>query len=301
MTLLQIIQAVANELGLTPVTFVIGNTDQMVRQYLALANQVGTELATGYEWQKMNKVHTFTVQTSTQNGVITDGSKLVTGLSSTAGMAADTWQVTGDGIPQDTYLSLILSANAVVMSQFATQSGTVSLTFTQTIYDMPEDFDFQVNRTHWDRTNHWELVGPKSAQEWQWLKSGIIATGPRIRYRLLGGKFQIWPLGISDSQIAYEYIGTSWVYSGGETQPDKALFSTDDDTCVFRDRLMINGIKLRFFQVKGFESSAFQAQYDSELGKAQSQDAGAPTLSMSPQRSPYLISPWQIQDGNFPG
>lgn len=131
--------------------------------------------------------------------------------------------------------------------------------------------------------------------------SGIVASGPRIRYRILRNKFQIWPLVVSESLIAYEYISTSWVYVASATEPSKSKFTVDTDTCVFRDRLMIAAIKLRLFEAKGFDATAFQREYDSELGKAQAQDAGSPTLSLAPRYSNTLISPANIADGNWPG
>lgn len=301
MTLLQIIQAVANELGLTSVTSVVGNQDKLVVQYLALANALGQRIATDYEWQKMNKIHTFTVQTTTQDGNITDGSAVISGLSDTSNIVASTWQVTGAGIQQASYVNSIDSATQVTLNLDATETLTAtSLTFTQTAYDLPTDYDFQVNRTQWDRLNHWELVGPKSAQEWEWMLSGIVAAGPRIRYRILNNKFQIWPLVVSASLLAFEYISTSWVYAQGGTEPSKSTFTLDTDSCVFRDRLMIAGIKKMLFEIKGFDSTAFQREYDRELEKAQAQDAGSPTLSLAPRYDNILISPANIQDGYFP-
>ena len=301
MNLLQLIQATTNELGLTPVTYVVGNPDRLVTQYLALANQIGQRIATDYEWEKMDKTHTFTVQTTTQNGNVVDGSAVITGLTDTTGIAADTWQLTGAGIQQASYVQSVDSATQVTMNLPATQTESdTPITITQTAYDLPTDWNYDVNRTAWDRLNHWELVGPKSAQEWQWMLSGIVAAGPRIRYRILDDKFQIWPLVVSNSLIAYEYISTSWVKALGDTSPSKSAFTVDTDTSVFRDRLLIAGIKKTLFEIKGFDSTAFQREYDRELEKAQSQDAGSPTLSLAPRYDNILISPANIQDGYFP-
>jgi len=301
MTLLQIIQAVVGEVGLTPVTYVIGNTDQAVVQYLALANQVGNQLITEGEWQKSNKTHTFTVQTDSQNGTITSGSAVITGLTDTSSIVADTWQVTGSGIPTDTYVASVDSATQITMNQAATESGTYELTFTQTAYAFPADWNYQINRTHWDRSNQWEMVGPKSAQEWEWMKSGIVATGPRIRYRLLNNKFQIWPIATTASLLAYEYMSTSWIYdTAADSEPSVSLFDADDNTTIFRDRLMIAGIKLRLFEVKGFDATAFQREYSNELDKALAMDQGAPTLTLAPVYTNFLLSAGNVQDGNFP-
>ncbi|MGI9338550.1 MAG: hypothetical protein ACR2P4_08590 [Gammaproteobacteria bacterium] len=65
MTLLTIIQDVADELTLQRPTSVIGNTDQTVTQLLALLNREGQNLAKlvntyGGTWTILEKVHTFT-------------------------------------------------------------------------------------------------------------------------------------------------------------------------------------------------------------------------------------------------
>jgi hypothetical protein len=48
------------------------------------------------------------------------------------------------------------------------------------------DFRHFVNGTAWDRTQRWQLLGPVSPQEDQWMRSGVTATGPRRRFRQVG-------------------------------------------------------------------------------------------------------------------
>ena len=93
-------------------------------------------------------------------------------------------------------------------------------------YDMPSDWSYFIDQTQWDRTNHWPLLGPKTAQEWQWLKGGLLSSGPRLRYRVVAAKFEIWPVPspsntpIGDSVItgvfapgtlAMEYVADTWL------------------------------------------------------------------------------------------
>ncbi len=301
MNLLTITQAACNELGLTAPTQVIGATDQQTIQFLALFNGLGNSLVSDYEWQKITKTHTFTLQTLTLTGTVTSGSPIITGISSTTGIVANTWQVTGSGIAENTTVQSVDSGTQVTMDADATDSGTFSLTFTQTIYDLPTDYNFQINRTHWDRTNHWELIGPESPQAWEYLKGGIIASGPRVRYRILGNKFQIWPLAVSESTLAYEYVSTSWIYAAAGTTPTKSAFTVDTDTTIFRDRLMIEGLKLKFWEIKGFDTTKLEKAYFKELEKAQGQDKGAPTLSLAPRFASVFIGPNNVPDGTVYG
>ena len=299
-TLLQLIQRACQETGLNQPNAIVSSNNKQTQQFLGLANMLGQQMVADFEWEKLVKVQQFQVQTETQDGATTNGSAVITGLTDTSNLSTN-WSVTGTNIFTPSTIVSVDSPTQVTISYPATGSGTGSLTFTQLVYDLPTDWDRQINRTHWDRTNHWEMVGPKSAQEWQWLQGGIVATGPRIRYRIFGGKFNIWPIEVSASQLAYEYLSSSWVYAVGQDTPTKQYFTADDDTCIFKDRLMIAGLKLLFWQAKGLDTTAFQRDYDRELSTSMAQDHGAPTLSLAPVMDTVLISPMNIPDGNVYG
>jgi hypothetical protein len=68
---------------------------------------------------------------------------------------------------------------------------------------------------------------------------------------------------------------------------------------MFDPWLMIRYTKLKWLQLKGFDTSAatadFQRMYDALRGK----DVGAQVLSLVPQRTPFFIGPWSIPDGNW--
>ena len=190
----------------------------------------------------------------------------------------------------------------------ATVSGTaVPIVIARDTYDVPADFVSLINRTQWDRTNHWELIGPLSPQQDQWVRSGIVATGPRIRWRQVGrvpGIFRLWPPPTSStapSTLSYEYLSNYWANSGTGLGEPKASFTADSDTCVYDDRVMIDGIKYMFFQQKGMEYTKLEANFNESLQVSMARDGGAATLTMARRRIPIFISPANIQDGYFPG
>jgi hypothetical protein len=206
--------------------------------------------------------------------------------------------VTGSGINQDTYVQSVDSPNQITMSQPATASGTaVSLTFAQTKYAFPADYQRIVDRTQWDKSKHWEMLGPESPQQWQWLKSGYIATGPRIRWRILGNTFQIWP-GVSTSEyLGFEYVSKYWVSDVSGTR--KGSFTADNDTCLFDDRLMVAGLKLKYWAIKGFETQILQGEYDDILSSVKGEEQGSPILSLAPRLSSYLLGPENVPDSGY--
>ena len=134
-------------------------------------------------------------------------------------------------------------------------------------------------------------------QQWQWLKSSYISTGPRIRWRIMGQLFQIWPLTSTNEYLSFEYISSNWAQSASGAGQTSMV--QDSDTCIFPDRLIVLGLKKKYFEVKGFDTTAFQRDYDMQLNIAKANDAGSPTLSLAPRTANVLIGWENIPDANY--
>jgi hypothetical protein len=301
-TLLEIVNAAQAEMSLPVSSTVIGNTAADVVQQRALVNAVGQSLRTQWPWQASVVPYTFTTPSFTYTADLSTASTTITNLSSTTGLTANPtyFQVVGEGVPDDTYLvSVNAGLQTAVLTNTPTATNTAaSLTFSQVRFAMPSDFYRLADRTQWDKSQHWEMLGPETAQQWQWLKSGYISTGPRVRYRVLQNLFQIWPALGANHTLGFEYFSKNWIYASASTTLSKQVFSVDTDTCLYPDRLMIVGLKKAYFQAKGFEP-VFDAEYAMELDNAKANDAGSPTLSFSPQLSNILIGFENIPDANF--
>lgn len=300
-TMLQLVQQASVEMGLASPSTVAGNTTQNVVQTLGLLNAVGYELQRQWQWQAQTVPYTFSTPFFTYTATLSTSSTTITALSSTVGLTATPtyFQVTGTGIPQNTYLVSVGVTTAVLTNTPTTAGTAVSLTFSQVKFAMPSDFDRLIDRTDWDKSQHWEMLGPETAQQWQWLTSGYISSGPRVRYRVLGGTFTIWPPLGANHQLGFEYVSNLWVTATGGTTPTKSAFTVDTDTCIFPDRLMVLGVKLKYFEIKGFETTAFYRDYTAQLDMAKAFDAGSPTLSFAPRQSSVLIGFENIPDSNY--
>lgn len=295
-TMLQLIQQTTGEMGLSIPTFVAGNTAQDTIQQFALLNAVGSELQREFDWQRLQTEYRFTTQYLSTTGTIASGSAVVTALGSTTGLDA-TYMVSGTGINQDTYVLTNDSSSQVTLTQAATASATETIVFGKTKYSMPSDFDRQIDRTHYDKSKRWEMMGPETPQQWQWLKSSYISTGPRLRYRLMGGYLQIWPMMSTSEYIGFEYVSKNWVLDASNS--GKSSFTVDTDTCIFPDRLMVLGLKAKYFEVKGFDSTKFQSDFEAQKSIAKAHDAGAKTISMAPQMAGVLITQANLPDSNY--
>lgn len=296
MNVLQLVQAAAGEMGLAVPTYVAGNQSTDTVQMLALINAVGSELQRGHQWEALCVEYRFTTQYLITSGVVTNGSAVVTSIPSTTGLD-NTYMVAGTGINQDTYINTVDSASQVTLSQPCQASGAEAITFGKTKYTMPADYDRQIDNTHFDKSKRWSMLGPESAQQWQFLKSSYISTGPRLRYRIMGGYFQIWPLISTPEYCGFEYISKNWVKASDGTT--KQTFTVDTDTCVFSDRLMILGLKKKYFEVKGFDATALTRDYETELSLSKANDAGSALLSFAPRVSEILIQIGNVPDTGY--
>lgn len=301
-TLLQLVQQVANEIGIPAPATVVGNTTQDVVQILALMNASGYELLRKAEWQKLVRIHTFFTEYVTTTGTYATNSLTITGIPDTSDLDTS-FMIAGSDFPNATFITEVVDANSVTVSTYPTAAGTdQTIYFQKAKYDMPSDYDSIGPRTQWDKSKHWEMLGPEDAQQWEWLLSGFIATGPRVRWRLLGGKFQIWPAFSNAENLGFEYRSTAWALDSGGTP--KNSFTADTDTCIYKDRLMVLSCKLKYFEAKGFDTTAMYRNYMAELETDIAQDTSYANLSLAPSPSSVLIGWDNIPDsgyGNYSG
>jgi hypothetical protein len=298
-TALQLTQQAMGEMGLAVPTALFASTNTDLIQIRSLLNSCGYELQRKHEWQALSSIYRFSTVTYTYTGNVTDGSTTVSAMSSTTGLTTNPtyFQIVGTGIQQDTFLTAA-GGGTVTLSLAATGSATTaSLTFTQVMYAFPSDFDRLIDRTDWDKSQHWEMLGPETAQQWEWLKSGFISTGPRVRFRVLGNLFQIWPAIGAEHVLGFEYVSKAWAATTGGTAQNS--FTADTDTCIFSDRLMVLMLKLKYFEIKGFDTTALMRDFVAELDLAKAHDAGSPTLSMNPRVNNILIGFENIPDANY--
>jgi hypothetical protein len=296
-TMLQLVQEVTSELNLSVPSYVIGNPSQDVQQVLALLNRAGYDLVKEYDWQALELEYRFYTNAITTTCDTLANTYLLSNIPSTAGLNSN-YSIVGTSIPQDTYVDEVIDANSLTTTQLASATSIgQSVTFSQTIYPLPPDYETITDNTHWDKTKHWQMLGPVSAQQWQWLKSGYISTGPRVRWRILGNKFEIWPPYNTLEYLGFEYRSKGYVRS--VTDQVKNSFTADDDTTVLDDTVIVLATKLKYFQIKSFDTTALQQDYNRYLNVAKANDKGSATLSFAPAPSAVLIGWANIPDTGY--
>lgn len=182
----------------------------------------------------------------------------------------------------------------------------------QAEYDMPTDWSYFTDQTQWDRTNHWPLLGPKTAQEWQWLKGGLLSTGPRLRYRVVGGKFQLWPTPNAQNTpsvgtvgefqpwvLAMEYVANTWLKDPSQPNTYHAFINSDDDILLIDPWVISAYLKLKYWEAKGLDTTAYMKDFlgtwEARIGK----NKGAPMLTLAPRARTMLIGINNVPDGSW--
>lgn len=165
---------------------------------------------------------------------------------------------------------------------FQTANGTED-------YALPSDFDRMVSDTHWDRDNVWPNWGPKTSQEWQQIKAGLVNFG-RTRFRLYQNSLRFTPTPTSTVDMAYEYVSNLWVLATGGTVATKATFTVDSDFTIFPDDLMLAGLKYYFLKAKKLDFGVELAEYSEILSTRKAQDVPVSQQSVTPQMPDELTT-----------
>lgn len=298
MNILAAVSQAVGEIGLAAPTALVGSSDQGTIQLLAIAQGAAATLAQEFNWQALTKVFTFNIVSYVGTGSTTTGSNVVT-LTTTPTTTLDTtFQLSGVGIPQGTYV-VSQVGTTVTLSQAATATGTgVALTFGKTKYALPTDYARLVSRTGYDKSRRWAVAGPATPQEWEWLQSSYISTGPRIRYRIFGGYLQTWPVIATGDLISFEYISNGYAVDA-TTGTGKTTFTADTDTYVWPDRLMQLAVKWRYLNQRGFDATSAYDEYMRVFDIAKATDADAATLSMGGRTGTLLINMQNIPDSGY--
>jgi hypothetical protein len=306
-SLLTLVQRVQSQLGLFNdlALTVTGATDDTTMQLYSLINDLGDELAQMRDWRTLESEAIISISAPvTTTGDTTLGSAVVTNIPDTSAITAGTFLATAAEFVQAPRVLSVDSATQVTLQELATATTTgTAIVFGQDTYAVPADFRHFVNGTAWDRTQRWQLLGPVSPQEDQWMRSGVAATGPRRRYRQVGrgtNTFRLWPQAStsgSPATLVFDYISAYWATDS--TGVAKAQFTDDTDVCVFPDNVVTAGLTYRFMLAKGFDIGPWGQRYMQARDIAMAQDGGARTLNMGRKRWPILLSGANIPDVGY--
>ena len=172
-------------------------------------------------------------------------------------------------------------------------------------YNMPEDFNYIINQTEWDRTNNVPMGGPLSPQDWTYLKGRDLASNTLYAsFRIAQGKFNVFPTTPpAGLDLNFEYITKNWVWDGNIDDPtysDEVVLASDIP--LFDKTLITRALKVKYLESGGFDTTKAQADYNQIFAFLTGNDKGAPILNAGRGNRgfPYLSS-YNVGDTGFGG
>jgi hypothetical protein len=231
--------------------------------------------------------------------------EVLTQVSGELGLTAPTTVVGLSDVQSKQLLSLLNSSGNELMLYYPWEQFSKILTITlvagQEAYDLPEDLNYLRDQTQWDTQNHWPLLGPKSPQEWAWLKNSFVASLPRMRYRIQGGQFKVFPVPPADTTQTFymEYISNQWVSEPAGTEATKDMITLDGDILYYDPWLLVKFVKLKFYELKGFSTKGVDSDFMRVFNSLTGKDTGAEKLNLSPTVQPPYVGAWSIPDGSW--
>ena len=186
-------------------------------------------------------------------------------------------------------------------AQYDWQELLTSYTFAtvpgQSAYRLPADCLRIVNQTIWDETAQEPVCGPRSNASWAVMRSGLGANAVRTNYRLQGSSLILLPTPTAVHTLSFEYITAKYVLNAGDNA-QKMDFANDADGFVFPDRLITNGLKLKYLESKGLDTSAALSDYNLALDAAKASNHSASPIRLNKPSFPF-IGVNNLPDGNW--
>ncbi len=146
-------------------------------------------------------------------------------------------------------------------------------------YPLPADFSRTINQTQWSKTTSTPLVGPATPEQIQALTNSVFSA-INYTYRFRGDSLLVLPTPVDAFDVSYEYVSSAFVYDT-TTLDYKSDITADTDKLVFDDRLIINGLKLKFKEQNGLLSTPARYDYECTLDALRGADGGAQIVSLN--------------------
>lgn len=146
-----------------------------------------------------------------------------------------------------------------------------------------------------------EYISDRTILPRTWTASTVYAANATVSY---GGRRYTTTAGGTSGAVPPQVTrgsvsdgGVTWAYAdNGYTQ-----FAADTDNTILPQNIVVLGVVWRWKRANGLPYTDDRETWADAVGRLESRQGGAPTLSLSRRVYNPLIGPWQVQDGNFPG
>lgn len=180
---------------------------------------------------------------------------------------------------------------------FTTSNGDPS-------YPLPTDFFCSIYDTYWDQTNKRKLAGPLTDSRFNELQFGYITIANQECFRVFGQKgvdqFQLYPTpGTTNLTLSFDYLTKNFLGTGAAPYTWSEAIAANADICAFDDEILMLGLKSKWYQMKGLDYTAFQADFANKVSAAQARWQGNRKVSMYPRLGGLPGLNPNIPEGSF--
>ena len=149
------------------------------------------------------------------------------------------------------------------------------------VYALPDDFNYMIDQTGWDRNNATPLGGPLSAQDWTYIEGrDLVSQTIYVSFRQWEGKLYLFPQPPAPgTRLTFEYASRDWVQNASNPEVTGDSVTTGSDIVLLHPLMVAKFLKMKFLQAKGFDSSAAALEFDTVFQSQIGKDKGAPILN----------------------
>ena len=150
-------------------------------------------------------------------------------------------------------------------------------------YILPTDYFCPIPATHWDTTNQWEMI-PVDDREFNQLLYGYFDGSTRTFFRIFGrhteDQFRVYPTpGSTNLTLQFDYMSSAFAYTSPGPNWDESI-SADTTTLAFDDDLLILGLKMKWYQMKGLDWTPYADEYSLKIDRARGRWEGSRKVSL---------------------
>jgi hypothetical protein len=169
-------------------------------------------------------------------------------------------------------------------------------------FELPADFWEFVDQTQWNKDTRLPAIGPVSAQAWQQLRIRMPKVVLTFLWQIRDGKLWVQAPPNSPQTLSFYYNSNGWCVDADDPDLLKNYANKNGDTILMDSYLMKLLTRVKWLEMKGFDSSGamrdFQVNYENRKGN----DKGAQVLNMAQgQAFPYLNVGINAPDTNYGG
>lgn len=156
-------------------------------------------------------------------------------------------------------------------------------------FDLPGDFWQFIDQTQWNVDTRLPAIGPVSPQAWQQLRIRMPKVVLTFLWQIRDGKLWIQAPPTTSQKLSFYYQSNGWCIDADDPTEYKNYANKNGDTILMDGYLMKLLTRVKWLEMKGFDSSGamrdFQVNYENRKGN----DTGAQVLNMAQgQAFPYL-------------